>query len=301
MASSTNQSFTRAKKAKVNGPLTSNVISIIVGDNNTNFNIHVDKLSATQFFEVEKIIPEVSANQTIFTEYKSDNPETEGSRLFFEETAEDCHTNFSPCTYPNTGAQSYKLSGKHHRPAAFNIFVEWLYNDPPKPIRAWVDIKPLLQAYALALRYKAYPLQNLIIERFRQYHAKTSIKFSNLIWLANHSGEKAGEERSPCPLLLYFIQQVAYEIAVGGFDEFSRENVDLNTFLAESDLWRTRLALFKAIAKCSQASKSLLNDPAKGLSLLRVVESGEEAGGLKRDFIELRDDEIPTKRRNRGH
>lgn len=164
-------------------------------------------------------------------------------------------------------------------PNAFGTFVGWLYNeelalDSNSPT-ARGDRKNLLNVYVLAIKYKAYSLQNEIVELFRKYHRTESAKFEELWWMSNRVGDD-----SETAMTAYLIEQIAYDISTEGYDGYvgAHKNSDLPIFLKDGTR-NIRVELFKAIARQANSEKS--TDPAKGQNRWLVVETGEAAGQRK--------------------
>lgn len=139
-----------------------------------------------------------------------------------------------------------------HFVQAFAIFVEWLYNVPPKDPKSPSQCKTLIQAYLLALTYHATGLQNLLLDCIRRYHVAHQVNFDlSFIYLLNRHGDDLN-----CKLIQYFIDQIAYEIADSSVEEFDSTNAGFEYFLRERPQGRVRTALVHALAKIATAGKN---------------------------------------------
>lgn len=147
-----------------------------------------------------------------------------------------------------------------HFDAAFSVFVEWLYNTPPKDPRTPGQCKTLVQAYIIALRYEAESLQDLLIECIRRFHIEHQVKFDIFIYLLNRHGDDVN-----CKLIQYFVDQIAYEIAHGGIEGFDENNLGFDNFLKDRPGGGlVRAALVHALANIATKGKNggKIIDPA---------------------------------------
>lgn len=153
----------------------------------------------------------------------------------------------------------YHLEGKVYEPAAFEVLVNYLYNSPPTMPASREQCKTLLKAYVLALRYRVEDLQDLIIDCFRSYHREFHVYFEDLIWLVN----RVGDDEAGCmvPMVVYLVQQVAFEIAAEGFATFAQNNTFIDIFLVRGDR-QLRKVLFEAMAAVARGGAP--RDPATG-------------------------------------
>lgn len=148
-----------------------------------------------------------------------------------------------------------------HFVRAFAIFVEWLYNVPPRDPKNPTQCKTLIQAYLLALKYRATGLQNLLLDCIRRYHMENQVNFDIFfIYLLNRQGDDIG-----CKLIQYFTDQIAYEIADTTVAEFDSTNAGFDYFLRERSQGKVRTALVHALGKIATAGKNgdKIVDPAK--------------------------------------
>ncbi|KAK5321112.1 hypothetical protein LTR93_006354 [Exophiala xenobiotica] len=180
--------------------------------------------------------------------------------------AEDGETtvNESP-TVQSPTKPAYNLEGFVYEPAAFEVVVNWLYNQPPNKPAMRNDCKTLLRAYVLALQYRITGLQDELVDCIRQYHRDFNVTFEDLIWLINRISEEPTAHI--IPMMQYLIDQIAFEISTQGFTEFSRNNIMFETFLAEG-VHPIRIVLFRALADVARANPH--RDPAQGPNRWRV-------------------------------
>jgi hypothetical protein len=149
-----------------------------------------------------------------------------------------------------------------HFVKAFAIFVNWLYNTPPQVPATAQNCKTLIQAYLIALKYRATGLQNLALNRIRQFHINHQVDFDLFfIYLLNRHGDDVH-----CRLIKYFVDQIAYEIADSGVAEFDALNSGFEYFIRDRPEGKVRTALFHALGKIATAGKrgAKIRDPAVG-------------------------------------
>jgi len=147
-----------------------------------------------------------------------------------------------------------------HFVKAFGIFVNWLYNTPPQVPKTALNCKTLIQAYLLALKYRATGLQNLLVNRIRQYHSDHQVNFDLFfIYLLNRHGDDV-----KCKLIKYFVDQIAYEIADSGPAEFDALNSGFEYFMRDRPEGKVRTALLHAVGKLATAGMhgGKIADPA---------------------------------------
>lgn len=143
---------------------------------------------------------------------------------------------------------------------AFAVFVEWLYNTPPKDPKTPAQCKTLIQTYLLAMKYRALGLQNLLVDCIRRFHTERQVNFDMLfIYLLNRHGDDI-----ECKLIRYFVDQIAYEIADTGVEEFDSANGGFEYFLRDRPQGKVRTALMHALGKIAEAGKGgrKIMDPA---------------------------------------
>ena len=158
----------------------------------------------------------------------------------------------------------YHLDIQHVK--AFEVFVNWLYNKAPTVPKSQAQAKTLIQAYLIALKYQAYPLQDLIVDCLRRHFAENTFSFDQLfIYLLNRHGDDPH-----CKLIRYFVDQVAYEIYSRGYQPFKTEggNLGIDTFLKDRVGGVVRQALFIALAKLAHQAKEQkrIVDPAVSMT-----------------------------------
>ena len=147
-----------------------------------------------------------------------------------------------------------------HFDKGFAIFVHWLYNAPPSQPKTPSQCKTLIQAYLLALKYRAIGLQNLLLDCIRRFHVDRQVNFDLLfIYLLNRHGDDVD-----CKLIRYFVDQIANEIADASIEEFDSTNAGLDFFLRDRPQGLVRSALFHALAKIATDGKNgrKIVDPA---------------------------------------
>lgn len=148
---------------------------------------------------------------------------------------------------PETGEIKSAYDLPTARVDAFQVFVKWLYNTKPDTPESPNGCKNLIQAYLLALKYSAFPLQDLIVDCIRRYLSATNLDFDSLfIYLLNRHGDDP-----ECKLMRYLIDQTAYDIATVGIGEFLGGGPQNNfiLFIGERCQGNVRVALVDALAK----------------------------------------------------
>lgn len=179
-----------------------------------------------------------------------------------EDTADEPET-AAPAIFQNSPSRPlYHLEGGVYEAAAFEIIVNFMYNQPPVAPKNRAECRTQLRAYVLALNYKIIPLQDALIDCVRQYHRHYNVSFENLTWLIHRLGE--GPEVPVVPMMRYIINQIAFEVCSQSYDEFARENPIFETFLSEGDR-PIRAALVHAISDISShvLSKATETDRAR--------------------------------------
>ena len=143
---------------------------------------------------------------------------------------------------------------------AFAILFQWLYNTNPKAPKNSKECRTLIQTYLIAQCYGAPGLQNLVLDRIRAYHSGHTVEFDYLfIYLLNRLG---GDQ--DCRLVTYFVDQIAYEIADAGIDDFDSNNMGFRNFLTTRSAGNVRTTLFFELGRICQAKTRGCNvvDPA---------------------------------------
>ena len=299
MSASNNRNTQLLTQLVMNAPLTSRIIIIAIPSDNKVFHVHADKLKETSFFARHGALPSAAQKVALANQYQAIRNRNSKIAVVkvehgVEHRVEHEATPVSDGTIELEEDQSprdapvpemsqlpdYYLTDRFHKHDAFNIFLQWLYREPPEPVRYRHEARTMLQAYVLAIQYDAWPLQNLIVDRFRVFHATTSMNFDDLLWMANRLGEDLN-----CPMTEYLLEQTAFDIAQNGFDEFLRHNQRLDDWLKDGQLPVVRLELFKAIARHAKGTR--LGDPASGPNEWAVEETGDRIGQRRRPCITL--------------
>ena len=206
---------------------------LTVGPSKTTFNIHEALLQAkTSFFDVhpepngDTIDVQAKASEPDITFKNESSPSDEmepSTGVVTPNGSCDAHEPRAASTSedpdgPKVIKADYHLDTRFVK--AFAIFVEWLYNVPPQLPKTPSQCKVLIQAYLLALKYRATGLQNLLLDCVRHYHVENRVNFDLFfIYLLNRHGDDV-----ECKLIKYFVDQIAFEIADSGvadFDTFS--------------------------------------------------------------------------------
>ena len=273
----------RSHASTIDHSLSSDIVIVAVGNKHDRkiFNVHKAKLSKTTFFEKNGPIPTLEQKQA---QAESHNEEAQSQMPHVKRESTvgpydaDTTGTVNEDTLPKTtfsvaNAPDYVITTRDHDPAAFNVLVQWLYNDPPKRIRFKQDKAMLLRTYRLALRYNAYNLQNLILQRFREYHQDYSVEFDDLKYLAHRENEDLR-----CPMITYLLEQVAYQITTDGLEPFLDKNKMFEETFNDNSLPIIQFALLRAISRHAEASRGALGDPAKGFGRWDIWEDGELAG-----------------------
>ncbi|OAG44749.1 hypothetical protein AYO21_01239 [Fonsecaea monophora] len=184
-------------------------------------------------------------------------------------------------------APAYRLQGLIYEPEAFEVVVNYLYNEPPDIPTTGSECIILMKAYILALHYRMPGLQDDVVDCFRKYHAEYDVKFAHLFWISGRVGE--GDAMCKVPLIQYLVDQIAFEIFQRGYDNFVQNNTDFEVFLTKGDR-PLRKELFKAMSKVAEEKDPL--DPALGTHRWRVAdypkfERGHDASPTSLEIIDL--------------
>lgn len=265
--------------ANLNSDFGGRVVDIAVGPEHEEFSIHANRLAKTSFFEIHGFpkaaphlrikIPQTATAMQIDQDVKDENDGIgEGSETIQATGGhDDAQTETSLFKMVD-----YLLSPKDTAaPKAFRIFVEALYNEEPGEIADRDILKTSLKAYSYARTYKAFVLQNRIVERFRQHYLTHKVKMDELMWMLKIFGDDA----DATPLTRYLFEQIAHDISTRGFNAFSEDNGYLKFYLVEGNR-NARLALFAILAR--HANDRRHPDPAEGRNEWRVLETGPTAG-----------------------
>ncbi|KIW59312.1 hypothetical protein PV05_03766 [Exophiala xenobiotica] len=232
-------------------------IHISVGRSHDPFHVHYAQLESTAFFEVhgKPTSQQDHSRETSVVDNREQTLSPEPAiKAEDGEAAVDQVTTYQSPTKP-----AYHLENFVYEPAAFEVVVNWLYNQRPNKPTMRNDCKTLLRAYVLALQYRITGLQNELVDCIRQYHRDFNVTFEDLTWLINRISEEPTSHI--IPMMRYFIDQIAFEISTQGFTEFSRNNIMFETFLSEG-VHPIRVVLFRAIADVARADPR--RDPALG-------------------------------------
>ncbi|OAP61917.1 hypothetical protein AYL99_04120 [Fonsecaea erecta] len=295
--------------SKSGGKYANPTIQIVVGRTKRTqqlFHVHYAFLEKTDFFSVHGPPPLPTATATAPTPTRgwvsmnspaaTENAATpEPDEVKVEQDIEDQtaetgeYSGASPtATGGAANAPAYNLQGLIYEPAAFEVVVNFLYNEPPLPPSSSTEYRILMKAYILALQYRMPGLQDDLIDCFRNFHKEHRIRFADLFWISGRIGD--GEAVCEVPLIQYFVHQIAFEIFQGGYDSFVQRNDDFERFLTQGDR-PLRKRLFRAIAQVAQVKKP--EDPALGPNRWRVVDyptferSADTTTSQTADIIEL--------------
>ncbi|KAK5189645.1 hypothetical protein LTR96_009447 [Exophiala xenobiotica] len=237
-------------------------LHISVGRSKVPFHVHYAQLESTAFFEVHG--KPTSRAESRETSVVDDREPTLSPVPDIKAEDGETTVNESP-TVQSPTKPAYNLEGFVYEPAAFEVVVNWLYNQPPNKPAMRNDCKTLLRAYVLALQYRITGLQDELVDCIRQYHRDFNVTFEDLTWLINRISEEPTAHI--IPMMQYLIDQIAFEISTQGFTEFSRNNIMFETFLAEG-VHPIRIVLFRALADVARANPH--RDPAQGPNRWRV-------------------------------
>ncbi|KAK4938293.1 hypothetical protein LTR10_021272 [Elasticomyces elasticus] len=203
-------------------------VHITVGRSKTSFHVHYSQLERTAFFEAHPM-PAASNNGTPSREPSAgDDRERTLSpppEIKSEDTSGEPEAETAAIFQDSPSRPLYHLEGFVYEPAAFEIVVNWMYNQPPG-------------------------VPDAIIDCVRKYHQEYNVSFEYLTWLINRLGD--GPDAHTIPMMRYLIDQIAFEISTQGFNEFSHDNPLFETFLIQSDR-PIRKALFHALADIARA------------------------------------------------
>ncbi len=246
-----------------------------VGPKKAPFNIHEALLQAkTKFFDIHtepnggtcEVPSKEPEHEPTFKSESSPSTDNDTSEPTIGIATPEASTATPDSTAANQNDAKLIKADYHldtHFVKAFAIFVHWLYNVPPAQPKSPTQCKVLIQAYLLALEYQALGLQNLLLDCIRRYHLEHQVNFDLFfIYLLNRHGDDVN-----CKLIKYFVDQMAYEIADSGVEEFDASNLGLDNFLRERPQGKVRAAFFHALASIATAGKKgeKIVDPAAAL------------------------------------
>ena len=265
-----------------------------IGEHRTTFNIHQDRLIRISFIDRNGPIPSLAEKQARQTPEQNTTP-SDSADVKREQTVgvESATERLPNTTFSVANAPDYVIEDREHEPQAFKVLVQWLYNERPTHIQYKQEKKVLLRAYRLAIRYNAYELQNLIIERFREFHQDFAVEFEDLIWLAHR-------EKMNTPFIQYFLEQTAFEIATNGFESFINKNDMFERTFASNTLPMIQFDVLRRVARHAEVAANMLKDPAKGYGQWLVEENGPNAGRARVDAVDLTNDGFGTALGARG-
>ena len=253
--------------SKESGKYSTATIQILVGATAEPFHIHTAFLERTAFFQVHDgpDIPESRAPSPERPLNAIQSPAPSDTTLTSDETeiqkadtgdATDTETT-APVPVPTS---IYHLRGPIFEPAAFEIVVDYLYNQPPTTPLDRDRFRVMSKAYILALHYHIEGLQDELVDCLRKFHSSYTMHSEDLLWMTKRLG---GHEAGVCkvPMVRYLLEQCAYEIWKDGYDAFEGSNAGFETFLTKGD-HLLRKDLFKALARMTAARNPM--DPATG-------------------------------------
>ncbi|KAL9112279.1 MAG: hypothetical protein Q9227_003397 [Pyrenula ochraceoflavens] len=143
---------------------------------------------------------------------------------------------------------------------AFQVVVDYLYNIRPQIPRSLEGSKTLLRAYILAIEWDIEDLQNSIVGRFRAFHQAVDFNIDLFAYLTNRMPETKKNLHTENKLIQYFIEQMSFDIASKGIDDFEKHNKYFEYFINE-DTRPLRLVFVKALARHAHYVRRL-EDPA---------------------------------------
>lgn len=261
------------------GLFSQQTLLILVGEAREPFHIHPTQLANTAFFEMHGE-PATAAEKEARLRYGPLTPGmTTPPSMSTPPVEIKREAGRSPTIEPEqriTGSgvstaatgEDYHLVGNVFEPAAFEVIVKWLYNQPPDAPRNRPQCKTLLRAYVMALQYRIDKLQDVLVENFRKYHTGFKVDFEDLIWLINRTGDDPATHA--IPMVRYFAAQIAYEITSEGYERFIVNNGFFQRFLTSGDR-PIRAVIFEAIIELARTPKPA--DPATGLNKWKVSDN----------------------------
>lgn len=256
---------------------------ILVGHERVPFHVHPTQLANTAFFEAHGN-PTTAADRDEQGRDESSVPGMNTPPIEIKEDPDRSPTlALEPDLESTTLEADYVLTGKALQPAAFEVVVKYLYNQPPDAPKIRAQCRTSLQAYVLALRYKMSGLQDMIVSNFRQYHQEYTVSFEDLLWLINRLGDSPA---SHCvPMIRYFADQVAFEITSQGYEKFLDTNSLFHDFLTVGRR-PIRAVVFEAVVNIA---RTIPVDPAIGPNRWTVANSVDARPTPDRDMIRLTD------------
>jgi hypothetical protein len=262
-------------------------LQIIVGTEKEPFHVHISHLERTAFFEVHgrPLMATLGSPTRTASTVRDGTASPVPVNLKLENSDEATGLdNENNQQIDAVATPVYHLEGLGYEPGAFEVVVDWLYNQPPEFPKTRSACRTLLRSYVLALRYQIVELQDCIVDSVRNYHREFTVVFEDLVWIINRIGES--EAIHNIPMVKYLIDQCAWEIHVQGYRSFVLHNPLFEPFLAMGDR-PIRKVLFEAMAEVSRESRI---DPAAGPNRYRVVDCVPQQHITRADQIIEHDD-----------
>lgn len=258
-------------------------VHIAIGPSEYGFYVHVNALSVTKYFALHG--PPLTAEQKAArAEAAPEQPEghLDSQAAIKKEDPGGPARSRSPTVAPENlsaapafsaadifglSTPDYYLRGTIYDRAAFELIVNWLYNDYPDVPGNRREYRTLLKAYLLALKYEISPLQDCIIECLRRYHQEFNITFDDFSWLIRRLDDTP--ETHTTPLVMYLADQIAWEIVSLGYVGFTEANRSFNDYM-QKDYHPCRIVLFKALANIARSTNPY--DPATGDNRWKIAD-----------------------------
>lgn len=258
-------------------------VHIAIGSSEDEFFVHVKALSVTKYFVLhgppltaeQKAARAKSAleqpeghldSQAAIKKEDPGGPDRSRSPTVGSENLSEVPA-FSVTDILGLSTPDYYLKGSIYDRGAFELIVNWLYNDYPDVPGTRREYRTLQKAYLLALKYEISPLQDCIVECFRRYHQVYNITFDDFTWLIRRLDDTP--ETHTTPLVMYLADQIAWEIVSQGYVEFTEANRSFNDYM-QKDYHPCRTVLFKALANIARATNPY--DPATGDNRWRTAD-----------------------------
>lgn len=261
------------------GLFSQRTLLILIGNERVPFHVHPTQLANTAFFEAHGN-PTTAADREEQGRDESTVPGMNTPSIEIKQDPDRSPT-LAPEPEPTTLEADYVLTGKVLQPAAFEVIVKYLYNQPPDSPKIRAQCRTSLQAYVLALRYNMFGLQDMIVSNFRQYHQEYTVSFEDLLWLVNRLGDSPASHT--IPMIRYFADQIAFEITNQGFEKFLDSNSLFHDFLTIGDR-PIRAVVFEAVVNIA---RTIPVDPATGPNKWTVANRTIAKPPSDRDMIQL--------------
>ena len=257
------------KLMRVNSEFSSAMVEIYMKDNRKPFAVHQNILETkSSFFQKHKPAakpkyhPRRRYNEDVDSVKREEEAETSVATLDESETIEvDDNDILQQGTHT-----TYDLTQTNFKYEVFEVFVEFVYSKPPKKIQDTKGVKIAINVYCVATMYEVEDLQNAIVDRIREYHQENAAQLTFLTNIVSRWKDH-GWQNLECRLNKYLVDQIAHDISVNGYGDFTTSNSYINKWLRgdgeEGEGNSTRRDLFIAIAKIAHlGKKSKLIDPA---------------------------------------